>query len=57
MTEPDARIRRRRSRQPEHVERNFEHLGKAHVAGVYVRAVIIPLAERYIPNGTSESGA
>ena len=55
MAKSDARIHRRRSRQPKHVERNFEHLGKAHVTGVYVRAVMIPRAERIIPKGTPEN--
>ena len=56
MAKSDARIHRRRSRQPKHVEITFEHLGKAHVTGVYVRAVMIPRAERIIPKGTPENG-
>ena len=57
MAKSNARIRRRRSQQPEQVERNFEHFKKAHVTGVYVRAVMIPRAERVIPKVASERGA
>ena len=57
MAKSDARIHRRRSRQPKHVRRNLKHLGKAHVTGVYVRAVMIPRAERIIPKETPENGA
>ena len=57
MAKSDARIHRRHSQQPKHLERNFEDLGKAHVTGVYVRAVMIPRAERIIPKDTPENGA
>ena len=56
MAKSNARIRRRRSQQPEQVERNFEHFRKAHVTGVYVRAVMIPRAERIKPKETPENG-
>ena len=54
MAKSDARIHRRRSQQPKHVERNFKHLGKAHVTGVYVREA---RAERIIPKETPENEA